>query len=70
MSPINVAVVGCGMLARMAHIPNIVLERFLDQIETGGPPVCGVDDAVRATRVAFASIKAADEKRSVRLEEV
>ena len=47
-----------------------ILGRFLDEIEKGGTPVCGVDDAVRATRVAFAAIRAAHEKRSVRLEEV
>jgi len=47
-----------------------ILGRFLDEIEEGRPPVCGVDDAVRATRVAFAAIRAAHERRSVRLEEV
>jgi len=32
--------------------------------------VCGVDDAVMATRVAFAAILAAERKSAVRLDEV
>ena len=32
--------------------------------------VCGVDDAVLATRVAFAAIRSAHEERQVSLEEV
>jgi len=46
------------------------LERFVDQIQGRVQAVCGVDDAVRATRVAFAAIRAAREKRLVRLDEV
>ena len=47
-----------------------ILERFVEQIEGNGPVVCSVDDAVLATRVAFAAIKAAMEKRVVRLAEI
>jgi hypothetical protein len=32
--------------------------------------VCGIDEAVMATRVAFAAIRSAQERRLVRLEEV
>lgn len=32
--------------------------------------VCGVDDAVLATRVAFAAIKSAAEGRIVKMEEI
>lgn len=46
------------------------LERFVEQILGSGPVVCGVDDAVLATRVAFAAIQSAQEKRSVRLDEI
>ena len=46
------------------------IERFVDEIRGTGEPVCGVDDAVLATRVAFAAIKSAHERRAVRLEEV
>ena len=46
------------------------LSRFLDEIEGTGPVVCGVDDAVLATRVAFAAILAAQHRRAVRLDEV
>ncbi len=46
------------------------LERFVDQILGKGPVVCGVDDAVLATRVAFAAILSAREKRTVRLDEI
>ena len=46
------------------------LERFVDEINGTGPMVCGVDDAVMATRVAFAAIKSARENRTVRLDEV
>lgn len=46
------------------------LERFADEILDNGPVVCGVGDAVLATRVAFAAIRSADEHRAVRLEEV
>jgi predicted dehydrogenase len=46
------------------------LERFVDQILGIGPEVCGVDAAVLATRVAFAAIQSAREKRPVALDEV
>jgi predicted dehydrogenase len=46
------------------------LERFVDQILGKVPEVCGVDDSVLATRVAFAAIKSAREKRSVSLSEI
>ena len=46
------------------------LERFLDEIEGSGPPVCGIADAARATRVAFAAIRSADEGRAVRVAEI
>lgn len=46
------------------------LERFADQIRGRGPEVCGVDAAVLATRVAFAAIQSARDRRTVRLDEV
>jgi predicted dehydrogenase len=46
------------------------LERFADQILCNGPAVCSVDDAVAATRVAFAAIRSAHEKRTVALSEI
>jgi predicted dehydrogenase len=46
------------------------LERFVDQILGKGPAVCSVDDAVLATRVAFAAIRSAHERRSVSLDEI
>jgi predicted dehydrogenase len=46
------------------------LERFVDQILGIGPEVCGVDAAVLATRVSFAAIRSAQEKRPVALEEI
>lgn len=46
------------------------LERFVDQILGKGPAVCGVDDSVLATRVAFAAIRSASERRSVPLNEI
>lgn len=46
------------------------IERFIDQICNGGPVVCGMDDAVMATRVAFAAIRSARERRIVSLDEV
>jgi predicted dehydrogenase len=46
------------------------LERFADQILGLGPEVCGVDAAVLATRVAFAAIRSAQEKRNVLLDEI
>jgi predicted dehydrogenase len=46
------------------------LERFVDQILGTGPAVCSVDASVLATRVAFAAIRSAHEKRTVALTEV
>ena len=46
------------------------IDRFVDEIRGQGPVVCGVDEAVLATRVAFAAIKAAEQRRVVWLEEV
>lgn len=46
------------------------LELFVDQIVNGGPEVCGVDAAVLATRVAFAAIRSARERRPVLLDEI
>jgi predicted dehydrogenase len=44
--------------------------RFVDQINGVGPEVCGVDSAVLATRVAFAAIRSAHERRIVGLQEI
>ncbi len=46
------------------------LERFVDQILGKGPAVCSVDDSVLATRVAFAAIRSAHERKSVLLDEI
>lgn len=46
------------------------LERFVDQILGKGVEVCGVDASVLATRVAFAAIRSAQEKRIVSLSEI
>jgi predicted dehydrogenase len=46
------------------------LERFVDQILGQGPEMCGVDAAVLATRVAFAAVRSAKEKRLVLLDEI
>ncbi len=46
------------------------IDHFVDEINGDGPVVCGVDDAVLATRVAFAAIKSAAEQRVVRMEEI
>jgi len=46
------------------------IERFIDQISRGGPTVCGIDETVTATRVAFAAIRSAHERRIVALGEV
>ncbi|NLW87533.1 MAG: Gfo/Idh/MocA family oxidoreductase [Planctomycetes bacterium] len=46
------------------------IDRFVDEISGVGPVVCGVDDAVMATRVAFAAIKSAKENRPVAIEEI
>ena len=46
------------------------IDRFVDEIRGEGPMVCGVDDAVQATRVAFAAVTSAKEKRQVDMAEV
>lgn len=46
------------------------LERFVDQILGRGPEVCGVDAAVLATRIAFAAILSAREKRPILLADI
>jgi predicted dehydrogenase len=46
------------------------LERFVDEIKGNGPRVCGVDDAVLATKAAFAAVKSAKEHRIVKIEEI
>lgn len=46
------------------------LERFVAQIHGQGPVVCGIDDAIMATRVAFAAVKSAEERRAVKLSEI
>lgn len=46
------------------------IDRFVDQICGNGPMVCGIDDTVMATRVAFAAILSAREKRFVSIDEV
>ena len=46
------------------------LEHFIDQINGLRGEVCGVDDAVSATQIAFAAIKSAQEKRIVNISEL
>jgi len=46
------------------------INRFVDEIRGEGDVVCGVNDAVMATRVAFAAIKSAKEGRIVKLSEI
>ena len=46
------------------------LDRFVDEINGVETVVCGVDEAVMATRVAFAAIRSAREGRRVAIEEV
>ena len=46
------------------------LEMFVDQIAGTGPEVCGIDAAVLATKVAFAAIRSARERRPVSLAEI
>ncbi|MCC6581751.1 MAG: Gfo/Idh/MocA family oxidoreductase [Phycisphaeraceae bacterium] len=46
------------------------LERFLDQVFLGGPEVCGINDALLATRVSFAAIRASKLGRVVHIDEV
>src|SRR5690606_20311031 len=43
------------------------LERFVEQIRGHGPEVCGVDDAIEASRVAFAAIESAKSGAAVSL---
>ena len=49
---------------------SAALENFIDQINGLRGEVCGVDDAVCASQVAFAAIKSAREKRFVRVDEI
>ena len=62
--------------AFLAAIPGVdkghahALERFADEILGLGPQVCGIDDAVRATQVAFAAIRSAQERRVIGLDEL
>jgi predicted dehydrogenase len=46
------------------------IETFIDQIKGATPTLCDVDSAILATRVAFAAIRSAQDKRFVRIEEV
>ena len=46
------------------------IDNFVDEIQGVGDMVCGIDDAVMATRVAFAAIKSAQEGRIIKLSEV
>ncbi len=46
------------------------LERFVEQIRGDGPVVCGVDEALRASRIAFAAIRSSAEGRTVSLSEL
>lgn len=46
------------------------MENFIDQINGIRGEVCGVDDAVKASRVAFAAIKSAREHRYVSMDEI
>ncbi len=45
-------------------------ELFVEEILGKGPPVSGVDDAVQATRVALAAVRASRERRAVRVDEI
>lgn len=49
---------------------SLALENFVDQINGLRGEVCGIDDAVKASQVAFAAIKSARERRIVRVDEV
>ena len=46
------------------------LDRFVDEIRHQGPIVCGIDDTIAATQVAFAAIRSVKERRIVRLDEI
>jgi predicted dehydrogenase len=65
---------GGSTLATFSALPDKghrhAIDRFVDEIRGTGPMVCGVDDAIAATRVAFAAIRAAHEKRAVKLDEI
>lgn len=43
---------------------------FVDEIRGVGPVVCGVDDAISATRICFAAVRAAHERRCVNMSEI
>jgi predicted dehydrogenase len=47
-----------------------ILRRFCDEVRGRAKTVCGIDDAVMATRVAFAAVRSAAEHRPVQLAEV
>lgn len=46
------------------------IDRFADEVNGIGPVVCGVDDAVLATSMAFAAIRSAHDRRTVDLSEI
>jgi predicted dehydrogenase len=46
------------------------IDYFVDEIRGVGPVVCGIDDAVLASRIAFAAIRSAAERRIVRVAEI
>ena len=46
------------------------IDAFVDEIAGEGAVVCGIDEAVAATRVAFAAYKAAQENRVVKMDEI
>jgi len=46
------------------------LDRFLDQIEGKCDEVCGIDDAILATRVCFAAIESTKRRQVVRMDEI
>jgi predicted dehydrogenase len=46
------------------------MDRFVDEIMGKGPVVCGIDDAISATKVSFAAVKSAKERRIVKVEEI
>lgn len=48
----------------------IAIDLFVDEINGERGEVCGVDSAVMATRIAFAAVKSAAEKRIVKIDEI
>lgn len=46
------------------------LDRFIDEINGVGPKVCSVDEALLATRVAFAAIQSAKQHRAVDMKNI